>query len=130
MDMDSGYNLGELLSALEAEIKDWVETRVKLLQLNVFEKTAIVGSFLIFGIIITNLLFFTFLFAFVALGLLFGKWLNSFAGGFAIISFFYLLILVMVLIFRKAIFVNLQNLLLSVLNSESKDQSSDLLEKL
>jgi len=124
--MDSGYNLTELLSALKADIKDWVEIRLKLLQLNVFEKTAIVGSFLIFGIIIINLLLFAFLFAFIALGFLIGKWINSVAGGFAIICFLYLLILAVMLIFRKAVFTGLQNLLLKELNPEPKDELSDL----
>ena len=124
--MDSGYNLTELLSALKADIKDWVEIRLKLLQLNVFEKTAIVGSFLIFGIIIINLLLFAFLFAFIALGFLIGKWINSVAGGFAIICFLYLLILAVLLIFRKAVFTGLQNLLLKELNPEPKDELSDI----
>jgi len=124
--MDSGYNLTELLAALKADIKDWVEIRLKLLQLNVFEKTAIVGSFLIFGIIIINLLLFAFLFAFIALGFLIGKWINSVAGGFAIICFLYLLILAVLLIFRKAVFTGLQNLLLKELNPEPKDELSDI----
>ena len=122
--MDSNIKLNELLAALKAEIKDWVETRTKLLQLNVFEKTAIVGSFLVFGIIIINVLFFAFLFAFFALGFLLGKWVNSTAGGFAIISCFYLLILIVMMIFRKAIFMGLQNLLLKELNPEPEDKSS------
>jgi len=125
MSMDSGYNLNELLSVLKTEIKDWVEIRLKLLQLHVFEKTAIVGSFLIYGLIIINLLFFAFLFAFIALGFLLGKWINSAAGGFAIVSFFYLLILVLLLIFRKTIFNSLQNSFLNELNSESEVESSD-----
>ena len=124
--MDSDYNLNELLTALKTETKDWVEIRLKLLQLHVFEKTAIVGSFLIYGIIIINFLFFAFLFAFVALGFLIGKWVNSMAGGFAIISLFYLLMLVLMLIFRKTIFIGLQNLLLKDLNPESENESSDL----
>ena len=126
MNMDSGYNLSELISALKADIRDWVEIRLKLLQLNVFEKTAIVGSFLIFGIIIINLLLFAFLFAFIALGFLLGKWINSVAGGFAIICFIYLVILAIMLIFRKAIFTGLQNLLLKELNPEPKDELSDI----
>ena len=121
--MDSNHNLGELLSALKAEIKEWIEIRLKLLQLHVFEKTAIVGSFLIFGIIIVNLLLFAFLFAFLALGFLLGKWVNSVAGGFAIISFFYLLIPSLMLIFRKAIFAGLQNLLLKELNTQPEEKT-------
>ena len=123
--MDSNIKLNDLLAALKDEIKDWVETRTKLLQLHVFEKTAIVGSFLVYGIIIINVLFFAFLFAFFALGFLIGKWVNSVAGGFAIISCFYLLILIVMLIFRKAIFTGLQNLLLKELNTEPENESSD-----
>ena len=123
--MDSGYNLSELLSALKAEIKEWVEVRIKLLQLHIFEKTAVVGSFLIYGIIIINLLFFAFLFAFLALGFLIGKWISSIAGGFAIISFFYVLVLIMILIFRKGIFNGLQNLFLKdLMNPEPENESS------
>jgi len=127
--MDSDYNLSELFSALKADVTEWVETRLKLLQLQVFEKTAIVGSFLIYGIIIINLLFFAFLFAFFALGFLIGKWVNSTAGGFAIISLFYLLILIVLYIFRKAIFTGLQNILLDVLNSDSQDETPVSVEK-
>ena len=129
--MNSGQNFSELLSALKAEGKDWVEIRLKLLQLHVFEKTAIVGSFLVYGIIIINLLFFAFLFAFFAFAFLIGKWINSEGGGFAIISFFYLLILALMLIFRKKIFISLQNLLLKDLNPESEEEykSSDANEQ-
>ena len=122
MNNESNYNLHELLSGLEKEIRDWVETQLKLLQLNVFEKTAITSSFLIFGVIIVNLLFFALLFAFIALGFLIGKWINSLAGGFAVISFFYLLILALMLFFRKPIFIGLQNLLLESLNPEPKEE--------
>jgi hypothetical protein len=122
--MISGYNLNEVLSTLKVDIQEWVEIRMKLLQLNVFEKTAVLGSFLIFGIIVINILFFALLFAFFALGFFLGKWLNSTAGGFAIISFLYLLALAVILIFRKAIFTSLQNLLLKELNPEPDDNSS------
>jgi len=120
----SGNNLGELLSTLKTEVKDWTEIQMKLLQLQAFEKTAILGSSLIYGVIIINLLLFAFLFAFFALSLLLGKWVHSTIGGFAIISFFYVIILALMLIFRKAIFTALQNLLLKQLNPEQDDESS------
>ena len=123
--MDSEYNLSEHLSALKTEIKEWVEIRAKLLQLQVFEKTSGVGSFLIFGIIIINFLFFAFLFAFLALGFLLGKWVNSIAGGFAVICGFYILMPALMLIFRKGIFTRLQNLFLkSLMNPEEEKESS------
>lgn len=122
--MDSGYNLNELLSALKAEITDWVEIRLKLLQLNVFEKTAIVSSFLIYGMIIINLLLIAFLFAFIAFGFLIGKWVNNIAGGFAIISVLYLLMLCVMLFFFKPIFTGLQNTFLKELNPQPDNEMS------
>jgi hypothetical protein len=117
MDTVSDYNLNELLSTLKTEIKDWVEIRLKILQLDVFEKTAVVGSFVILGVIVINLLFFTFLFAFFALAFLIGKWIDSIAGGFAIISLLYVLILLLLLFFRNRIFTALQNMFLKALNN-------------
>jgi len=122
--MDSSYNLNEFISAFKTDVKAWVETRMKLLQLHVYEKTAVVGSFLVYGVIIINLLFFALLFAFFALGYLIGKWVNSDAGGFAIVSCFYILMLAIMLIFRKAIFNGLQNQLLKELNSEPEEEST------
>ena len=122
--MDSGHNLSELLTALKAEIRDWVEAQLKLLQLSVFEKTAVVCSFLIYGLIIINLLFFALFFSFFALSFIIGKWINNVAAGFVIMSFFYMLILVLMLIFHKTIFTGLQNLLLKELNTEPENKSS------
>ena len=123
--MDSGYNLSEHFSALKAEVQEWSEIRLKLIQLQVYEKTAILGSSLIYGVIVINLLFFAFMFAFVALGLLIGKWVNSVAGGFAIISFIYLLTLTLMLLFYKRISTGLQNLFLKGLHTpETEEESS------
>jgi len=126
--MDPNYNLNELLSAFKVDVKEWVEVRTKILQLHVFEKTSIIGSFLIFVVIIINLLFFALLFAFFALSFLIGKWVNSVAGGFAIVSSCYLLALAVVLFFRKIIFISLQNLLLKELNTDSFVEPSDTKE--
>ena len=77
--MESKFDLSTLLSVLKANVREWIEIRIQLLKLELFEKMSVAGSFLIYCVIIINLLFFIFLFAFVSLGLLFGKWLNSIA---------------------------------------------------
>jgi hypothetical protein len=119
--MESKFDLTTLLSTLKANLKEWVEIRIRLLKLELFEKISVLGSFIIYGLVIINLLFFIFLFAFIALGLLLGKWLNSIACGFAAVSLFYLVILAVLLIFRKCIFTGIQNLLLKELNPGTKD---------
>lgn len=123
--MNSDYNLNEHLTALKAEVKEWSEIRLKLIQMQVYVKSATLGSFLIYGVTVINLLFFALLFAFVALGLLMGKWVNSVAGGFVIISSIYLLSMALMLIFHKRIFTGLQNLFLKGLSSsETEDEST------
>ena len=121
--MESKFDLATLLSALKANIKEWIEIRLRLLKLELFEKISVLGSFLIYCVIVINLLFFIFLFAFVSLGLLLGKWLNSIAGGFAAISLLYLAILALLLLFRKSIFTGIQNLLLKELNPGAEDET-------
>jgi uncharacterized RDD family membrane protein YckC len=121
--MESEFDLNTLLSLLKANVKEWIKIRIQLLKLELIEIISTVGSFLIYSVIIINLLFFIFLFAFVALGLLFGKWLNSIAGGFAIVCLLYFVILAIMLLFRKCIFTGIQNLLLKELNPETEDET-------
>jgi uncharacterized membrane protein YqjE len=119
--MESGYNLTTLLSVIKTDIKELVDTKIELLKVEALEKTSIAGSFLIYGLIIMNVVFFALLFAFLALGFLFGDWVNSTAGGFAIVTAVYLFILLVLIAFRKSIFTSLQNLFLKELDPDLEE---------
>ena len=92
-------------------------------KLEVFEKTSGLGSFLIFGLIIINLVFFAFLFAFLALGFLLSDWVGSFFGGFGIVALIYLLMLFVIFLCRKSIISWLQNLFLTQMEPDLQDES-------
>lgn len=116
--MEPNYNLGTILSVIKTDVTELINTKMKLLKLEVFEKTSLVGSFLIYGLIIMNIVFFALLFAFLALGFLIGQWVNSLAGGFGIVTLLYLVILVILYACRKSITTAFQNLFLKELDPD------------
>jgi hypothetical protein len=115
-------NLGTLLSEIKTDLVGLINTKIELLKLEALEKTSVAGSFLIYGLIIMNLVFFALLFAFMALGFLIGSWVNSLAGGFGIVTLIYLVILAVLVAWRKSIFTCLQNLFLKELDPELKEE--------
>ncbi|MCL1938709.1 MAG: phage holin family protein [Candidatus Azobacteroides sp.] len=121
--MESESKLGAFISKIKADAQELIETKIEILRLEILEKTSIVGSFLIYGFIVISVVLFALLFAFIALGLLIGTWMNSMGGGFAIISLVYLIILVIVVINRKHLLTDLQNVFLMGLDSSLGSES-------
>jgi uncharacterized membrane protein YqjE len=121
--MEEDYKLGTLISQIKSDVSELIRTKIQLLKLETAEKTSVAGSFFIYAVIVINLALFALLFAFVALGFLFGSWVDSLAGGFAIVMAIYLLILAAMLIFRQSIFAALQNSLLKALNPELEEEA-------
>ncbi len=116
--MAHDYNLGTIFSEIKTDLVELINAKVELLKLEAFEKTSVVGSFLIYGLIIMNLIFFAFLFAFIALGFWIGDWVGNLAGGFGIVTLIYLIILTILIACRKPIFTSLQNLFLKELDPD------------
>lgn len=110
--MKQGYNLTEFISIIKEDIISLINTKLQLLKLEVFEKSSAVGSILILGVVVVNLVFFTLLFAFLALGFLLGQWVGSLAGGFGLVTLIYLVLLVILLVCRKPIMRAFQNIFL------------------
>jgi len=121
--MESESKLGAFISKIKADAQELIETKIEILRLEILEKTSIVGSFLIYGFIVISFVLFALLFAFIALGLLMGKWMNSMGGGFAIVSLIYLIILVIVIINRKHLLTDLQNVFLMGLDPSLGSES-------
>lgn len=107
------------MSDIKSDIKELIRLRIEILRLETFEKASVVGSFVIYGLVIVNLVFFMLLFAFVALGFLIGEWTKSMAGGFGIVSAFYLVCLIAALLCHKPVFLWVKDLLLKELYSET-----------
>ncbi|MDR0412362.1 MAG: phage holin family protein [Dysgonamonadaceae bacterium] len=119
--MEHEQNLRTLISALKADTIQLINTKIELLKLESFEKVSRAGAFLIYGLIILNLLFFTFFFAFISLSFLIGNWMQNIAGGFAVVALVYLIVLIILFACRKSILTSVQNLFLKELDPDLKN---------
>lgn len=121
--MNKNVDIGSVWDSLKGDITELISTRIQLLRLEVYEKTSKVASTLIFGIIAVNLIFFTLLFAFIALGYLFSEWLNSLAAGFGMVVGIYLILFVLLFLLRKKIIDWMENFILKELYLEEKEEN-------
>ena len=120
--MEKESKLSTFVSEIRADLTELVCTKAEYFRLTVFEKTSKVGSFLIYGLILLNVIFFALLFCFMALGYFIGEWINSTAGGYAIVALLYLVLLAILLLFRKSIMIRVQNLFLKELDPDLEDE--------
>jgi Protein of unknown function (DUF1469). len=103
--MNDNIDIGTIWNSLKKEVSELIATRIKILRFEIYEKTSVAASALIFGVIIINLIFFTLLFAFVALGFLFSEWLGNYAGGFGLVVLIYVILFAIMLLLRKKLCV-------------------------
>lgn len=82
-------------------IADYLEARLKLLKIGAYEKIAKVTAVLFSSIIITLLGFFLLFFLSISAGFYLGMLLNSNALGFLIIFGIYLILFIIIFVFRK-----------------------------
>jgi amino acid transporter len=109
-------NGSRLFTGLKDKARALAEVKLELLRLEALEKSSTLSSLLIYGVIVVNLAFFALLFAFIALGLTLGAWLRNVAGGFALVALLYLLLLGLMVCFRKALLTCVANLFLRILD--------------
>ena len=121
--MKQADTLSTVVTFLKTDVKELIDTKLELARLEVFEKTSVASSFLIYGLIIILVVFFALLFAFIALSILFGAWINSPAGGFAIVALIYLGLLIILFACRKSILNRFRNLFLKELDPDLTDEA-------
>jgi hypothetical protein len=80
---------------------DYVEARIELFKISVYEKIATVSAVLFSSLVIALAGFFVLLFLSISGGLYLGSLLDSNALGFLIVAGIYILLLLFVIIFRK-----------------------------
>ncbi|MDP4187705.1 MAG: phage holin family protein [Bacteroidota bacterium] len=85
-------------------VKNYVNDRLLLIKMQTAEKSAHLVSFLVYSIVIGFLGFFILLFLGMMTGYYFATITKSLFWGFAIVSAFFLVILAVIIIFRKKLF--------------------------
>lgn len=112
---------------IKENLVSYIDLKGKIFKLSAYENIAQTTAILTYGLIFLTISLFTILFIFITLGLILGTYLNSFAGGFAIVSALYLLILALIFINRKKLKELLIEKILTILtaNDQNNEQSDN-----
>ena len=97
-------------------VKEYASKRLDLLKMEATEKSSITVGTLTFLIIAAIAGFFFIVLLNIGLGLLFGSYLGNYAYGLLIMSGFYLLILLIVILARNSIKNSIANKIIKALN--------------
>lgn len=93
------------------QVKEYVETRVKLLKLEVIERSTSIIANIVVELVVVIALVLTFLFASFTLALFLGDLFNSNWKGFGSVTILYLLVAVILIVAKKPIERPIVNLL-------------------
>lgn len=97
-------------------IKEYTTKRLELLKLEATEKTSVGFGLIVFIILLFSLVAFFVLMLNISIGLLIGHSLGNYGYGLLIVSVFYLILFILVLIFRKFIMKSVANKIIDFLN--------------
>ena len=108
---------------LKVLMTDYLTARIKLLKLEVFEKTAKISATLFSSLVIAMLASLMLFFLSIALGFYFGAVFDSYGTGFMVVTGLYLLLLVPFILFRKSLIEKLIiNRLIEQLTEKEEDE--------
>jgi hypothetical protein len=114
-------NNNDFFNSFKNDILDYLQVRLDILRLEVYEKTSLVMASLFSSIIFAVLLFFMLFFVMMGLGFYLSELLNSNAKGFAIVAVLNLLFVVLFMLLRKGVIEkNIANSILKQLSDEEQ----------
>ncbi|HTN67996.1 MAG TPA: phage holin family protein [Dysgonamonadaceae bacterium] len=116
------------VSTLFEEMKDdfsnYISNRLKLLKLQTYIKTSKTVGLLTYGLIIVLLMLLALSMVFITLAIYLGSLLESMPLGFAIVSLFAILIVIVVILSRKSIRSKFTNIMVSSLMSDDDEDDN------
>ncbi|MCL2650936.1 MAG: phage holin family protein [Candidatus Azobacteroides sp.] len=121
--MDKSFS--DLFSDIKKDLTAYITLKLKILKLDVYEKSSVFSSVLLYGLILSLVVFFAFLFLFLALGIYTGELLNNYATGMLLIAVLYIIILCVLLWKRKKIQNWLVNLFVEEIAQKDRDENEN-----
>lgn len=100
---EKDQNLGSLLEDLKQELLNYINKRIHLFRLDAYDKVSMSASILVYGLIVATIVSFVLFFVLLGLAFLIGEILGSLAAGFGVIALLSLLILLVIIIFRRKV---------------------------
>lgn len=110
-----------LFEEMKDDLSSYISNRIRLLKLRTYSKTSKGGASLLYSISAILLILFALNLVFVTIAIYLGELLNSMSLGFAIVSLFTILIVVIIIIARKSIKRGLINIIVSSLMDDDKE---------
>ena len=116
----------QFFSESRKKIEQYIRNRVSLIKLQMVEKLSRVAAVLFTGIVVAVLCTFVLLFLSIMGGYYFAELTGSLLAGFGIISAIYLLLLILVIIFRKNILEKwVTNTVIRILFEKNEDDDDN-----
>lgn len=107
---------------VKEELTEYVKLRSDLLKVNIYEKTAKVTSAMLINLLIIISAYFTILFISIMVGIVLSKATHSYLIGFGIITFLYLILFLILAVFRRRqLQLYFANLVAKILFNELED---------
>ncbi len=97
-------------------IKEYISKRIDLIKMEITEKLTLSAGVVLLGVLISIAFLFFIILLNIGLGLLIGYWLGNYAYGMLIMAGIYLLIIVVLILSRKAIKDSVANMIIKKLN--------------
>ncbi len=97
-------------------IKEYISKRIDLIKMEITEKVTMSAGVVLLGVLISIAFLFFIILLNIGLGLLIGYWLGNYAYGMLIMAGIYLLIIVVLILSRKAIKDSVANMIIKKLN--------------
>lgn len=104
--MSDHGNLKDFFEDSRKLIRDWIDAKLKIYKLRMVKVVSAIGGNLVWMIILLFLASLFIIFAGVTTGYWLSEILGSYVKGFGIVTLFILLLMILLVIFRKALFIN------------------------
>lgn len=111
-----------LIERIRIELTEYTETRLKLFKLEAYEKSSILGSHVIFGLIVASISLLATILVLGTLVVVIALLTKSVLAGFAIVTTLIIVLLLVLLYNAKAIRTKITNSILSLLADAEKDE--------
>jgi len=108
---------------MAGSVKEYINTRIESVKLNVAEKSSVIAANIIAGIVVSVMFFFFFIFGGIALSFGLGSWIGSTWAGFLITALLFLVLGIMAWAARgKLIRLPVMNALIQQLFNEEDEE--------
>ena len=115
-------DLNSLFDSVKEDLSGYIEKRIDIIKLRIYEKASISGSYIVYGMVLFIFIFTIFLLGLIALGFFLGEMLDSNAAGFGMLILITLSLLLCLVLNAKRIRISITNLIIRIIKKIESDE--------